>query len=253
MAKSVNKVILVGNLGKDPEVKYTPSGMAVARFTLATNERYKDKDGNWQDKTEWHNLVAFQRTAEIVGGRRTRRRRRRWLARLQIQRLRPERPGSRERSCHVAPDRSHGRRHPVLSGWPRMGNVWHYTRARYYPRLGQQQNLPRKSALQSSRPAHGAGRSVASALVSEIGWDRRCNGRHSLGEAKCLSGCSTDGGDRGIGTAPVDAVLGSQQTGLIVLERAGGGESNGAIGGGALGLLGTYLNALDRVGTASAT
>jgi len=67
MAKSVNKVILIGNLGKDPEVKYTPSGMAVARFTLATNERYKDKEGNWQDKTEWHNLVAFQRTAEIVG------------------------------------------------------------------------------------------------------------------------------------------------------------------------------------------
>ncbi len=67
MPKSVNKVILIGNLGKDPEVKYTPSGMAVARFTLATNERYKDKEGNWQDKTEWHSLVAFQRTAEIVG------------------------------------------------------------------------------------------------------------------------------------------------------------------------------------------
>ena len=67
MAKSVNKVILLGNLGKDPEVKYTPSGMAIARFTLATNERFKDKEGNWQDKTEWHNLVAFQRTAEIVG------------------------------------------------------------------------------------------------------------------------------------------------------------------------------------------
>jgi single-strand DNA-binding protein len=67
MARSVNKVILIGNLGKDPEVKYTPSGMAVARFTLATNERTKDKEGNWQDKTEWHNLVAFQRTAEIVG------------------------------------------------------------------------------------------------------------------------------------------------------------------------------------------
>ena len=67
MAKSVNKVILIGNLGKDPEVKYTPSGMAIARFTLATNDRFKDKEGNWQDKTEWHNLVAFQRTAEIVG------------------------------------------------------------------------------------------------------------------------------------------------------------------------------------------
>ncbi len=67
MAKSVNKVILVGHLGKDPEVKYTPSGTPVAKFSLATNERFKDKDGNWQDRTEWHNLVAWQRTAEIVG------------------------------------------------------------------------------------------------------------------------------------------------------------------------------------------
>jgi single-strand DNA-binding protein len=66
MAKSVNKVILIGNLGKDPEVKYTQSGMAVARFSLATTDRVKDKDGNWQDRTEWHNLVAFQRTAEIA-------------------------------------------------------------------------------------------------------------------------------------------------------------------------------------------
>jgi len=67
MSKSVNKVILIGNLGKDPEVKYTPSGMAVAKFSLATNDRFKDKEGNWQDRTEWHNLVAFQRTAEIAG------------------------------------------------------------------------------------------------------------------------------------------------------------------------------------------
>jgi single-strand DNA-binding protein len=67
MARGVNKVILLGNLGKDPEVKYTQSGMAVARFSLATTERGKDKDGNWQDKTEWHNLVAFGRTAEVAG------------------------------------------------------------------------------------------------------------------------------------------------------------------------------------------
>ena len=67
MAKSVNKVILIGNLGKDPEVKYTPSGTAVAKFSLATNERYKDKAGEWQDRTEWHNIVAWQRLAEIVG------------------------------------------------------------------------------------------------------------------------------------------------------------------------------------------
>jgi single-strand DNA-binding protein len=67
MAKSVNKVILIGNLGKDPEVKFTPGGTAVAKFTLATNERYKDKSGEWQDRTEWHNIVAWQRQAEIVG------------------------------------------------------------------------------------------------------------------------------------------------------------------------------------------
>ena len=67
MARGVNKVILLGNLGKDPEVKYTQSGMAVARFSLATTERAKDRDGNWHDKTEWHNLVAFGRTAEVAG------------------------------------------------------------------------------------------------------------------------------------------------------------------------------------------
>ncbi|HXY13474.1 MAG TPA: single-stranded DNA-binding protein [Terriglobales bacterium] len=65
--KSVNKVILVGNLGKDPEVKYTPQGTPVAKLTLATNERYKDKNGEWQDRTEWHNVVLWQRLAEIAG------------------------------------------------------------------------------------------------------------------------------------------------------------------------------------------
>src|SRR5215831_9554329 len=65
--KSVNKVILLGNLGKDPELKYTPQGTAVAKFTLATNERFKDKEGQWQDRTEWHNITAWARTAEIVG------------------------------------------------------------------------------------------------------------------------------------------------------------------------------------------
>ena len=67
MARGVNKVILLGNLGKDPEVKYTASGMAVATFSLATTERAKDKDGNWQDRTEWHNVKAFGRTAEVAG------------------------------------------------------------------------------------------------------------------------------------------------------------------------------------------
>ena len=66
MAKSVNKVILLGNVGKDPEIRATGSGMVVASFSLATTDRAKDQSGNWTDKTEWHNLVAFQRTAEII-------------------------------------------------------------------------------------------------------------------------------------------------------------------------------------------
>jgi single-strand DNA-binding protein len=66
MAKSVNKVILLGNVGKDPEIRSTGGGTQVANFTLATSDRFQDAQGNWQDRTEWHNLVAFKRLAEIV-------------------------------------------------------------------------------------------------------------------------------------------------------------------------------------------
>ena len=66
MAKGVNKVLLLGNVGKDPEIRATANGMTIASFTLATADRAKDAQGNWADKTEWHNLVAFQKTAEIV-------------------------------------------------------------------------------------------------------------------------------------------------------------------------------------------
>src|SRR3569623_1356827 len=66
MAKGVNKVFLLGNVGKDPEMRATQGGMTIASFTLATADRQKDAQGNWSDKTEWHNLVAFARTAEIV-------------------------------------------------------------------------------------------------------------------------------------------------------------------------------------------
>jgi single-strand DNA-binding protein len=66
MAKGVNKVFLLGNVGKDPEIRATAGGMTIASFSLATADRAKDASGNWVDKTEWHNLVAFQRTAEIV-------------------------------------------------------------------------------------------------------------------------------------------------------------------------------------------
>ena len=65
--KSLNRVQLIGNLGKDPEIKYTPSGTPVAKLTIATNERFKDKAGEWQDRTEWHNVVLWQRLAEIAG------------------------------------------------------------------------------------------------------------------------------------------------------------------------------------------
>ena len=66
MARSVNKVTLLGNVGKDPEIRSTPSGVMVASFGLATSDRFQDAQGNWQDRTEWHNLKAFKRTAEIV-------------------------------------------------------------------------------------------------------------------------------------------------------------------------------------------
>lgn len=68
MARGVNKVILVGNLGADPEVKYMPNGNAVANVTLATSESWKDKQsGEQKDKTEWHRVVFFRRLAEIAG------------------------------------------------------------------------------------------------------------------------------------------------------------------------------------------
>lgn len=63
----VNKVILVGNLGRDPEMRALPSGQQVANFSLATSRRYKDRDGNRKDETEWHNIVVYGKQAEIAG------------------------------------------------------------------------------------------------------------------------------------------------------------------------------------------
>lgn len=63
----VNKVILIGNLGSDPEIRYTQSGTAVATFNIATSERWKGKDGQQQEQTEWHRIVAWRRLAEICG------------------------------------------------------------------------------------------------------------------------------------------------------------------------------------------
>jgi single-strand DNA-binding protein len=64
---AINKAILVGNLGKDPELRYTASGQAVATFSLATTEKFKNKGGEQQERTEWHNLVAWGPLAEICG------------------------------------------------------------------------------------------------------------------------------------------------------------------------------------------
>jgi len=64
----VNKVILVGRLGRDPEVRYTPNGVAIANFSIATSEEWKDKDtGEKQERTEWHRIVAWRRLGEICG------------------------------------------------------------------------------------------------------------------------------------------------------------------------------------------
>lgn len=67
MARGINKVILIGNLGADPELKYTANGTAICKFRLATNESYKDRDGQQQERTEWHRVVAWNRLAEICG------------------------------------------------------------------------------------------------------------------------------------------------------------------------------------------
>lgn len=63
---SLNKVMLIGNLGKDPEVRYTTSGQGVASFSIATTEKYKNKSGEWEEKTEWHNIVLWGKLAEIA-------------------------------------------------------------------------------------------------------------------------------------------------------------------------------------------
>ncbi|MDX2009958.1 MAG: single-stranded DNA-binding protein [Myxococcaceae bacterium] len=67
MAGGVNKVILIGNLGKDPEVRFTPSGAAVANFNIATNESWTDKSGQKQERTEWHRIVVWGKLAELCG------------------------------------------------------------------------------------------------------------------------------------------------------------------------------------------
>ena len=64
---SVNKVILMGNLGRDPEVRFMPNGDAVCNFSIATTDSWKDKAGERQEKTEWHNIVMYRRLAEIAG------------------------------------------------------------------------------------------------------------------------------------------------------------------------------------------
>ena len=67
MAKGLNKVLLIGHLGKDPELKYTPNGTAVCNFSIASSDSYKGDDGNWVDRTEWHNIVVWRKLAEICG------------------------------------------------------------------------------------------------------------------------------------------------------------------------------------------
>lgn len=64
---SLNKVMLIGNLGKDPEVRYTTSGQAVASFNLATSEKFKNKSGDWEERTEWHRVTLWGKLAEIAG------------------------------------------------------------------------------------------------------------------------------------------------------------------------------------------
>jgi single-strand DNA-binding protein len=66
MTRSLNKVMLIGNVGKDPELKYTPSGIPVTSFRLATSEIWKDRDNNYQEHTDWHTIVAWRGLAEVI-------------------------------------------------------------------------------------------------------------------------------------------------------------------------------------------
>ena len=66
MSRTLNKVMLIGNVGKDPELKYTPSGIPVTSFRLATSETWKDRDGNLQEHTDWHTIVAWRGLAEVI-------------------------------------------------------------------------------------------------------------------------------------------------------------------------------------------
>lgn len=65
--RSLNKIMIIGNLGKDPELRYTGTGIAVANFTVATNTTWKDSEGNEKEQVEWHNVVCWRKLAEIVG------------------------------------------------------------------------------------------------------------------------------------------------------------------------------------------
>ena len=67
MKKGVNKVVLLGNLGNDPELRYMPNGTAVANLSLATSESWKDQQGQQQERTEWHRLTMYRKLAEIAG------------------------------------------------------------------------------------------------------------------------------------------------------------------------------------------
>ena len=67
MAKGINRVVLIGNLGKDPDLTHAQSGLAITKFSLATTEGKKNAQGNWEDETEWHNIKLFGKTAEVAG------------------------------------------------------------------------------------------------------------------------------------------------------------------------------------------
>jgi single-strand DNA-binding protein len=66
MSRSLNKVMIIGNVGKDPEINYTGSGIPIAKMGVATTETWKDKDGLWQEHTDWHNIVAWRGLAETI-------------------------------------------------------------------------------------------------------------------------------------------------------------------------------------------
>ena len=161
MARGVNKVILVGTLGQDPEVKYMPSGGAVTNISIATNESWKDKNtGQQQERTEWHRVVAFNRLAEIMGEYLRKGSQVYIEGKLQTRKWQGQDGQDRWTTEILANEMQMLGGRPQGGGAPAQGGGSNYGQQGQNQQQGggapqQQQNAPQSSPQQSQSPAQG--------------------------------------------------------------------------------------------------